>query len=88
MEEIPIPLRHPLLNMYYLAATHTMHSVDPSQMWRYDVLLQPEYFPESRWLMKIRAQANFDSGWGRCTLSHTPRFLLTVEVFQLIKHSI
>ncbi|PPQ67252.1 LOW QUALITY PROTEIN: hypothetical protein CVT25_005836 [Psilocybe cyanescens] len=71
---IPLPLDHPLVQMFQIKTLNELHNPSENEFQLCDRLLTPDFFPNSVWVMGLRA----------CVLYHMHDFAQAVVQFEKI----
>ena len=52
---MPLPSTHPLVQLFHIRTLNTLHQPSENELAMCDKLLGPDYFPNSLWVMSLRA---------------------------------
>ena len=55
LQLIPLPLTHPLVQFFQIKTLNELHNPSENELQLCDRLLRPEFFPNSLWVMSLRA---------------------------------
>ncbi|KAJ6601412.1 hypothetical protein DFH09DRAFT_970084 [Mycena vulgaris] len=60
LEKIPLPPSHPLVQMFMVRMMNELYSATATELDMCDHLLSPAFFPESLWIMSLRANVLYN----------------------------
>ncbi|TFY83571.1 hypothetical protein EWM64_g439 [Hericium alpestre] len=71
---MPLPMTHPLVHLFQVRTLNSLHQPSENELGLCDRLLSSDYFPQSLWIMSLRA----------CVLYHLHDFKQAEEQFERI----